>query len=64
MCDYVIFSLIMRSDAARGQLWEITPAHNIRSRDYSARTYNFTDASRTNHMSDQPPMHQNGVTTK
>ena len=31
LCDYAIFSLIMRSDAARGQLCEIAPAHNIRS---------------------------------
>ena len=28
--DYAIFSLIMQSDAARGQLCEIVPAHNIR----------------------------------
>ena len=31
LCNYAIFSLIMRSDAARGQLCEVAPAHNIRS---------------------------------
>ena len=31
LCDYAIFLLIMRSDAARGQLCEMAPAHNIRS---------------------------------
>ena len=30
LCDYVIFSQIMRSDVARGQLCEITRVHNIR----------------------------------
>ena len=30
-CDYVIFSLIMQSDVARGQLCEIAPVHIIRS---------------------------------
>ena len=32
---YAIFSLIMQSDAARGQLCEIAPAHNIRSPVYT-----------------------------
>ena len=36
LCNYAIFSLIMRSDAARGQLCEIAPAHNIRSPAYSS----------------------------
>ena len=31
LCNYVIFSQIMRLDVARGQLREITRAHNIRS---------------------------------
>ena len=34
LCDYAIFLLIMRSDAARGQLCEIAPAHTIRSPDW------------------------------
>ena len=31
LCNYAIFLLIMRSDAARGQLCEIASVHNIRS---------------------------------
>ena len=30
LCDYAMFLLIMQLDAARGQLCEIAPAHNIR----------------------------------
>ena len=35
LCDYAIFSLIMRLDAARGQLCEIAPAYNIRGPVYA-----------------------------
>ena len=41
LCDYAIFSLIMRSDAARGQLCKIAPAHNIRSPVYKNPASHF-----------------------
>ena len=44
LSDYVIFSLIMQSDAARGQLCEIAPAHNIRIPDMCVYRYECVDA--------------------